>query len=96
MKLKIRQSYHGTGGIDGYRFKLYNEVGTKLGELECLPTNFSSGDTLYLSGELYIVVDKYDSTLKHEERSEVIYYELEPYKFEATYDLKYESFKIKS
>jgi hypothetical protein len=85
--LKIRQSYHGTGGKDGYKFKVYNEKGKKLGELNNLPSKCGNGDTVRINGELYIVTAEYDSDNPRHEKTEVIFYELEPYVFQPKFDL---------
>lgn len=85
--LKIRQSYHGTGGKEGYRFKVYNEKGRKIGELKNLPVNCGRGDVVSINGELYIVTAEYDSDNPRHEKTEVIFYELEPYEFKPKYDL---------
>lgn len=85
--LKIRQSYHGTGGKEGYRFKVYNSKGRKLGELKNVPTDCNVGSVVQINGEFYIISNIYDSTNPREERSEVMYYELNKYEFNPDFDL---------
>lgn len=85
--LKIRQSYHGNGGKEGYKFKVYDNKGKKIGELRYIPTKCNVDDTVSINGILYIVLRIYDSPNPREERSEVIYYELMKYEFKPIYDL---------
>ncbi|MGM9986357.1 MAG: hypothetical protein ACI35O_03920 [Bacillaceae bacterium] len=85
--IKIRQSYHGTGGREGYKFKVYNDKGKKLGELNNFPVNCGVDDVVALEGELYIVTSEYSSDSPRHEKSEVYFYELEPYVFKPEFDL---------
>jgi hypothetical protein len=79
--LLIRQSYHGNGGKEGYKFKVYDVKGKKLGELKVLSVNCNVGNTISINGVFYIILKIYDSPKPREERSEVIYYELNKYVF---------------
>jgi len=85
--LKIRQSYHGNGGKEGYKYKVYDRKGKKVGELVDVPVRCHIGNTLSINGELYIISAIYDSPKPREERSEFIYYELNKYEFKPDYDL---------
>jgi hypothetical protein len=85
--LKIRQSYHGTGGREGYRFKVYNAKGKKLGELKEVPVKCNVGHTLSIDGVHYIVSKLYESPNPRDEKSEVLFYELTKFGFVPTFDL---------
>jgi len=85
--LKIRQSYHGTGGREGYKFKVYNDKGKKLGELENFPPNCGYGDVVRINGELYTMTAEYPSDNPRHEKTEVVFIELEPFKLEVKFDL---------
>lgn len=85
--IKIRQSYHGIGGKEGYRYNVYNSKGRKLGELKNLPVNCGIGDVVRLNGELFIITKAYDSDNPRHEKTEVVFYELEPYVFKPDFDL---------
>ncbi|PLS19481.1 hypothetical protein CVD28_03430 [Bacillus sp. M6-12] len=85
--LKIRQSYHGTGGKEGYKFKLYNNNGKKLGELKDVPSKCNVGNTVVINGELYIISHIYDSPNPRHERSEVMFYELKKYQYKPDFEL---------
>jgi len=85
--LKIRQSYHGSGGKEGYRFKVYNEKGKKLGELKDFPTNCNYGDVIKIDGKLYNKTAEYESENPRHEKTEVMYIELQPYTFKPKFDL---------
>ena len=87
--LKIRQSYHGIGGAEGYVWKVYDTKGKKLGELERLSSYVEIGSTLRLDDDLYMVMNVYDSDNPRHEKSEVIYYELEPYTFYPDFEIEY-------
>lgn len=50
--LKIRQSYHGSGGKEGYKFKVYNDKGKKLGKIVKFPVDCSIGDVIKLDEKL--------------------------------------------
>lgn len=86
--LKVRQSYHGNGGKEGYRYKLYNNKGKKLGELKDFPINYKVNSVVELFGEYYIISHYYDSTNPRDERSEVIFYELVKYEFKPDFVLE--------
>ncbi|MEM5009301.1 hypothetical protein WKH57_01140 [Niallia taxi] len=85
--LKIRQSYHGTGGKEGYKFKVYNERGKKIGELKDFPVNCGYGDIVKVNGELYTKTAEYSSDNSRHEKTEVVFIELEPYELKPKYDL---------
>jgi len=85
--LKIRQSYHGNGGVEGYRWKVYDAKGKKLGELRDLSTRCEIGSVVLINKETYIITDIYDSLNPREKRSEVVYYELTRYEYKANVDL---------
>lgn len=86
-ELKIRQSYHGNGGKEGYKFKVYNNKDKKNGELNDVPVNCHIGSTVIINGLLYIISNIYDSPKPREEKSEVMYYELSKYEFQSDFDL---------
>ncbi|MFJ8528525.1 hypothetical protein [Bacillus sp. NPDC094106] len=85
--LKIRQSYHGAGGKDGYRYELYNNKEEKIGRLHKVPTSCRFGSTISINGIYYIISALYDSQNPNEENDEVIYYELKRYEFKPDFDL---------
>ncbi|HDR7922283.1 hypothetical protein [Bacillus paranthracis] len=85
--LKIRQSYHGTGGIEGYRYELYNNNGEKIGRLHSVPIECNCDNTLSINGVCYIISSIYDSQDQNEEKEEVIYYELKRYECNPDFDL---------
>ncbi|WP_352426970.1 hypothetical protein [Bacillus sp. FSL K6-2865] len=85
--IKIRKSYHGNGGKEGYRYRVYNDKGKKLGELQNLPSKIVGGDVVKIDGRLYIITAIYDSDNPRHEKTEVMFYDLEPYVFEPKYDL---------
>lgn len=87
--LKIRQSYQGNGGKDGYKYEVYNREYDYLGELRYFPNEYSSQDTFSINGKIYKVQEEYDSDLPHEEEDEVVYYILKEINSELTYDLGY-------
>lgn len=89
--LKIKQSYHGTGGKEGYKYTVYNNKSKKIGELKDVPT-CSYGNTVVINGDLYIILRVYDSPNPRHEKSEVMYYELAKYEFKPDFDLG-ETFK---
>jgi hypothetical protein len=75
--LKIKQSYHGNGGKEGYRFLLYNND-IELCSIKNVPVEVYYGATLEIGGSIYYVDKIYDCE-KSPEEDEVIWYELEPY-----------------
>lgn len=85
--LKIRQSYHGSGSKEGYKFKVYDKKGKKLGTLLDLPSDCNVDDTVRVDGTLYIISKIHDSDNPREKRSEVIYFELTKYEFKPDYDV---------
>lgn len=85
--LKIRQSYHGDGGMEGYRYKVYDSKGKKLGELKKLPTELNIESIVLLNGKMYEIVALYVSENPGHERSEVMYYELKEYVFKPDFEL---------
>ena len=85
--LKIRQSYHGNGGREGYKYKVYDNNGRKLGEISDLPISCGRGDVVKLNNDLYEIVSQYDSDNPRHEKSEVVFYDLEPFEFKPKYDL---------
>ncbi|MCM3387268.1 hypothetical protein M3649_03865 [Ureibacillus chungkukjangi] len=85
--LVIKQSYHGTGSKEGYKWRVYTPSGKKLGELEYLPSKCGRGDVVSINNQLFKITKEYDSKNPRHEKSEVMFYELVPYKFEADYDL---------
>lgn len=86
--LKIRQSYHGTGGKEGYRFELYNKKDRKIGELIDFPARCEIGDVVEFDGELYIKTAEYDSNNPRHEKTEVMFHELKPYEFKPKFNLE--------
>lgn len=85
--LKIRQSYHGTGGIEGYRYELYNINGEKIGRLQNVPIECNYDNTLSINGVTYIISSIYDSHDPNEEKDEVIYYELKRHQCNPDFNL---------
>ncbi|MEC3148107.1 hypothetical protein, partial [Bacillus thuringiensis] len=85
--LKIRQSYHGTGGIEGYRYELYENNGEKIGRLHSVPIECNYDNTLSINGVAYIISSVYDSQDPNEEKDEVIYYELKRCECNPDFDL---------
>lgn len=87
MIAKIRQSYHGTGGKEGYRFEVYDENDKKMGNLIDVPFTISNDDVVRINDELYQIVKVYDSPLKKDIRNEVVIYELNSYIYNPNYEL---------
>ncbi|WP_242289676.1 MULTISPECIES: hypothetical protein [Bacillus cereus group] len=85
--LKIRQSYHGTGDVEGYRYELYNNNGEKIGRLHSVPIECNCDNTLSINGVAYIISSVYDSQDPNEEKDEVIYYELKKCECTPDFDL---------
>lgn len=84
--LKIKQSYHGKGSNNGYKWRVYDDIGRKLGELPHFPI-VSIGDTVVINGETYEVTSCYDSEKSYHQKSEVHFIELKEFKFIPQYDL---------
>lgn len=85
--LKIRQSYHGTGGREGYRYDVYDGEDKYLGQIEEYPVFWSHQEIVRINDKLYEAVESYDSDLPHEEVDEVVYHILKEYVVEPDYDL---------
>lgn len=85
--LKIRQSYHGNGGKEGYKYKVYDHKGKKVGELKDIPAKCLEGNILSINGIHYVVLSIYDSPNPREERSEVMYYKLKKFECKPDFDL---------
>lgn len=85
--LLIRQSYHGEGGKEGYRYKVYNHKKIKIGELQYIPPTCYTGNLVLINEQLYRISNYHDSEKAREINSEVIYYELQRYIPEPDYDL---------
>lgn len=82
--MKIKQSYHGDGGKEGYKYQLYQN-NKKIGELENLPNEVHYGSTIEINDAVYFVDHIYDCE-KSPEKHEVVWYILEPFK--ADFKLK--------
>lgn len=84
MSLKVIQSYHGTGGKEGYKYeveKLIEETGgyVPIGELKDFPMY---EEIVNLNGVAYKVVNEYSrEELPTDEEYEVVVYELERYTY---------------
>lgn len=85
--LIIRQSYHGTGGIEGYKFEVFNENGEKLGEIKDFPIDCRYGDIVRIGDALYTLKASYDSYNPRHEKTEVMFHELKPYVMKPKFDL---------
>ncbi|WP_368900771.1 hypothetical protein [Oceanobacillus oncorhynchi] len=86
--LKIRQSCHGTGGREGYRWDVHNQEHDYLGEIKNFPLGKCGvGNIVKLNGVMYMITAEYDSDLPYEEIDEVVYFELYPAEINADYDL---------
>ena len=85
--LKIKQSYHGTGGREGYKYEVYDGEDEYLGEIEEFPLFWSHQETVKINDKLYIVEQSYDSDLPHEEVEEVVYHILREFVGEPDDDL---------
>lgn len=92
MSLKVIQSYHGTGGKEGYKYeveKFIEETGeyTLIGELKDFPLN---DQIVYLNGIAYEIVQEYDRyELPTDEENEVLVYELERYTYPTFHKLEW-------
>lgn len=83
--LKVKKSYHED---EGYKYKLYNSKGKKIGELRNFPFACQYVDTTVLiNGEMYIIDGIYESKNPKEEKKEVVYYELLEYEYRPHFDL---------
>lgn len=92
MSLRVIQSYHGTGGKEGYKYeveKLIEETGgyVPIGELKDFPMDEEIVD---LNGIAYEIVSEYDrNELPTDEENEVIVYELERYIYPTFHKLEW-------
>lgn len=92
MSLKVIQSYHGTGGKEGYKYeveKLIEETGeyALIGELKDFPL---FEEIVKLDGIAYEIVSEYDrNELPTDEENEVIVYELERYIYRKFHKLEW-------
>ncbi|MBF0793373.1 hypothetical protein [Mammaliicoccus lentus] len=92
MGLKVIQSYHGTGGREGYKYeveKLIEETGEYMfiGELKSFPLN---EQIVELNGIAYEIVKEYDrDELPTDEENEVLVYELERYTYPTFHKLEW-------
>lgn len=90
MSLKVIQSYHGTGGKEGYKYeveKLIRETGEYIliGELKDFPMD---EEVVELNGLVYNVVSEYSrDELPTDEENEVIIYQLERYTYPTFHKL---------
>ena len=85
--MEIRQSYHGTGGKDGYLFEVFSDQGLKLGTLDDLPHGVSVGKTVEINHTLYIVDDYHEPQTEEAEKYEVIIYRLKLFSYEPDFNL---------
>lgn len=85
--MKIRQSYHGTGGKEGYLYEVYDNKVNKLGYLDSIPIKANTGDIVRINKSYYKINKQYDCQLPESEDDEVVWYELEEYEFKADFDL---------
>lgn len=92
MSLKVIQSYHGTGGKEGYRFKVekfVDEVGeyVYIGELKDFPTH----ERIVELNEIpYEIVKEYDrDEFPTDEENEVMVIELEKYTYPTFHKLEW-------
>lgn len=92
MSLKVIQSYHGTGGKEGYKYeveKLIEETGgyVLIGELKDFPLH---EEIVELNGIAYEIIKEYDrDELPTDEENEVLVYELEKYTYPTFYKLEW-------
>lgn len=92
MSLKVIQSYHGTGGKEGYKYeveKLIEENGKYIfiGELKDFPMY---EEIVELNGIAYKVVNEYSrEELPTDDENEVIVYELEKYTYPTFHKLEW-------
>ena len=75
------------GGKEGYRFKVYNNKGKKMGELHDVPINCHIGSTVIINGLLYMISIYTILQSQEKKKSEVIYYELSKYEFQPDFYL---------
>ena len=85
--IKIRQSYHGTGGKEGYLYEVYDIEDNKLGYIDSVPVKTNTGDIVKINKRYYQINKLYDCPLPESEEDEVVWYELEEYEFKANFDL---------
>lgn len=84
MGLKVIQSYHGTGGKEGYKYeveKLIEETGKYvfIGELKDFPMY---DEIVELNGIAYEITREYErDELPTDDENEVLVYELEKYTY---------------
>lgn len=92
MSLKVIQSYHGTGGKEGYKYEVekpIRETGEYIliGELKDFPLN---EEIVEINGIAYEIVSEYDrNELPTDEENEVIVYELEKYTYPTFHKLEW-------
>lgn len=92
MSLKVIQSYHGTGGKEGYKFQVEKRIKKSdkyvfIGELKDFPMY---EEIVELNGVAYEVVSEYDRReTPTDEENEVIVYELEKYTYPTFHKLEW-------
>lgn len=92
MSLRVIQSYHGTGGKEGYRYeveKLVKETGKYvfIGELKDFPMY---DEIVELNGIAYEITREYErDELPTDDENEVLVYELEKYTYPTFHKLEW-------
>lgn len=84
--MKIKQSYHGTGSKEGYLYQLYRTEKI-IEEIKLLPCEVNTGSILEIENAHYRVKKVYECEISPEE-DEVIWFILEPYAFQADFQLE--------
>lgn len=85
--LKIKQTYHGTGSAEGYRYRVYKN-NRKIGDLKKLPRTMGYGSIVKINDQLYQVIKEYDCNKKYS-KLETVWYELIEFEFKDYTDLKW-------
>lgn len=74
--LIIRQSYHGTGGKEGYRYKILNSDYEFIGCIDDFPINHES-HLFEIRGVFYTSMYEEEDNTPNGEKDEVVYIHLE-------------------
>lgn len=88
--LVVRQSYHGAGGSDGYKWEVwqFDEV---VGYLKDFPSSINYDTVCQIDGVFYIVTDIHDGTSEQDIIDEVSWFTLERWTYTPDVVLEYDN-----
>lgn len=87
LDLIIKQSYHGTGGSNGYKYEISNSVENIVGTIKDLPLEVTYRSVVKIDNFLYKVISIYDSEEPADKGNEVIFYGLQKFEFKNYFEL---------